>query len=342
MIPTLIRRGSLLALLLFLAGALPSSAQLPLGPPKDGRFPDGKVPELVIESCRRWDTTGNGPPSQQGLYEIVKESTEELGKPLTTEPAASTSDFADEFHKYVSVEGRASLMWMGSDNMFNTRDSRTSDSLYALFTGASLDLSFEEFVLANRYDRAFYRYQRTAFYDFNSDTVGSSLSRTFWFLDNKLSFTPQMGWEYSEFRLRAGDVMFFRQHAWSTGGLVSYAAADWVSVNLNTTYAFQDVITNDSTDKHKVDVGLSASFTPWKDIPLNFTPSFQFSRENFRITPQENSTYTSSVTASWTPLSFLALDLTGSHSANNASGADVQASYEAMSVTAMLRAFYRW
>ncbi len=328
------RRLHLPAFFIFMAVALSSFAQQ-------------SASNLGVEACRRWDTTGNGPPGQKGLYELISDDLNELEKPpidlLAKKDAAATPvSFTEELHKHVSLVPHASMSWLGTDNVFNTRDGVVSDSVYGLFTGARLKLKYEGFELVNRYDRAFYRYQRSGSSDYDSDTFGTKLVRNIHFLNDKLTFTPKVGLEYSEFSLRQNDSVFFRQNSYSGEGRLSYEAADWATLHLSTTYSYQDVQTNNSADNETVDVGISSKFTPIKDYKFHITPAFHYVHEDFRITPEKDSTYTSSITASWKPLSFLTLDVTGSHAANNASGTTSQASYEALSVTTVLRFHYRW
>lgn len=302
---------------------------------------------LGVESCRRRDATGGGPPCQPGLYEMINEASGELGSPPMGLPAkqaagAPPESFFEELHEHVTLKARATVAWERSDNIFNTRDNVVSDSLYELFTGAGMNLRYDAFELAGRYDHGFYRYQKSSSSDYDSDKVGVSLSRGFHLLDNKLTVTPRVEWDFTESRLRQGDSIFLRQLASSGGCNASYQATEWASVHLKAVYTYQEVTTDHLADNGTVKLGIFGKFTPFKDYGFHITPSFHYTHEDFRITPEQDCTYTSSVTASWSPLSFLALHVTGSHSANNASDTTSQASYEAFSVTTTLRMLFRW
>lgn len=245
----------------------------------------------------------------------------------------------------LSMQFRTSTMYSVSNNIFNTQEDAETDSLYAQFAGLSLDADFDEhWTLSSTFDEAWYYYGRTAnaSQDFFTSTVGQMLSYDRAFFDKKLDLNLPLSWEFSRMFSTPSNARMLDTHTYRAAAEFTWLCTPWFTPAWSYEYYYQD--NGSPTDfvpgKHKQNLNLGATFTPFKGTRFYLNPSVQYSVEHFTHIVRTDKIWTPAMVVTWQPLKCLAFDVIGSYTKSRSTMDD--SSYKVFTGTVYARLFFDW
>lgn len=247
--------------------------------------------------------------------------------------------------RVLSMQLRTGSMFSTSSNIFNTQDDVQSDTQYAQFAGISLDAQFDEhWSLSNAFDEAWYYYGRAenASQDFISSTFTQMLSYEHAFFDKKLDVNLPLSWSFSRLFDRTTGARTLDAYTYRAAAEFSWLIRPWIIPAWSYEYFYQS--SGSPTDfvpnKHKHNLNLGVTFTPFKGRKFSLTPSVQYSVEQFIHVVRTDKIWTPALAATWQPLKHLAFDVISSYT-RSASTQD-GSSYRVFSNTVFMRVFFDW
>jgi len=245
----------------------------------------------------------------------------------------------------LSMQLRTSSMLSVTNNVFNTQEDEQTDTQYAQFAGLSLDADFNEhWSLSNSFDESWFYYGRAsnAVEDFTSGTFQQMLSYDRTFFDKKLDMNLPLSWEFSRLFNRATGARTLDSYTYRAAAEFSWLCRPWFTPTWSYEYFYQN--NSSPTDfvpgKHKHNVNLGVTFTPFKGRKLYLTPSVQYSMEQFIHVVRTDTIWTPAMTVTWQPLKHLALDVIGSYT--KSSSTQDGSSYKVCFGTVYARLFFDW
>lgn len=251
----------------------------------------------------------------------------------------------ETLNQVLSMQFRTSSMFSTSDNIFNTQDDPQYDTQYAQFAGISLDAQFnEQWSFSNAFDEAWYYYGRAdnASEDFVSSTFRQILNYERLFFEKKLDMNLPLSWEFSRLFNRATGARTLDTYTYRAAAEFSWLYKSWLAPAWSYEYFYQDSgsPTDFVPDKHKHNLNLGVTFTPFKGRKFYITPSIQYSIEQFIHVVRTDKIWTPTLTVSWQPLKYLAFDVIGSYTHSASTQED--SSYKVLSTTVFARLFFDW
>lgn len=259
--------------------------------------------------------------------------------------AAAGLGWYEQLSRILSMQFRTSSMFSVTNNVFNTQDDRQTDTQYAQFAGISLDAQFNDhWTLSNTFDESWFYYGRAdnATEDFISSTFGQMLSYERTFFDKKLDVNLPLSWSFSRLFNRATGARTLDTYTYRAAAEFSWLFRPWLTPSWSYEYFYQDngSPTDFVPNKHKHNLNLGLTFTPFKGQKFYVTPSMQYSIEQFIHVVRTDKIWTPTLTMTWQPLKYLAFDVIGSctNSISNQDGS----SYKVFSGTVFARLFFDW
>jgi hypothetical protein len=279
----------------------------------------------ALEAIGRQDPTGGGTFHRIGMLR---------------EQANTVARF-EQLTEKLSGQVRANTMLFASDNIFNTPANEESDGQLAEFLGANVRVGFtEELKLNTSYDAAFFRHNKDANSgsDFDTSTFRQQLTYERFILDNKASVGVPLSWQYSEVFEAGGGDRLARTWTYSGGVELSWFPNSRVFPSFSYVYFWSDP--QAGAGKHKHDFNLGVTLVPLAGKRFYIIPSVQYSYEDFKKSTRTDKAWTPTLTTSWSPLSFFAVDAVASYtdSASN----DAAAEFDAFTGTLFARLFWNW
>lgn len=329
------RKYCLLLLSLTSLGTTVASAQVP--------------PRLsLIESYRRQDSTGQGSFHRNGLFRELENSNSLAAQAgLDAEPTqAEKAGWTQSLGEVLSMQFRANSMFFASDNIFNTEEDEITDTQFAQFVGVSLDAQFNErWKLANSFDQAWFLHGKAqnSANDFITSTFRQALSYERLLLNDKVSMTIPLSWQFSRlFNRSTGDRTL---DSWTYGVATEFSwfLKSWFIPTFSYQYSYIDSGSPQGFvgDKHKHDFNLGLTFIPFEGKRFFVIPSVQYAHEQFiDAAGRRDNAWTPTLTVSWQPLDFLAVDAVGSYTDSDSTLAG--SNFDALTSTLFVRLFYNW
>ncbi|WP_395743479.1 hypothetical protein [Prosthecobacter sp.] len=251
----------------------------------------------------------------------------------------------EKLSRILSMQFRTSSMFSVTDNVFNTQSDAQSDTQYAQFAGLSLDAEFSEhWAFSNTFDESWFYYGRAdnASEDFVSSTFRQMLSYDRVFFDKKLDVNLPLSWEFSRLFNRATGARTLDSHTYRAAAEFSWFCRPWFTPAWSYEYFYQD--NGSPTDfvpgKHKHNLNLGVTFTPFKGHKFYLIPSVQYSVEQFIHVVRTDRIWTPAVTMTWQPFKCLAFDVIGTYTRSASTQDD--SSYKVFSTTIFARLFFDW
>jgi hypothetical protein len=279
----------------------------------------------VLEAIGRQDPTGQGSFHRIGLLRQQEDSVSLLGK----------------IKERVSGQVRANTMLFASDNIFNTPDNPEADEQIAEFIGASVKVAFTDALkLDTRYDAAFFRHRddKNSGNDFDTRTFRQQLAYDVSVLGGKGSVSVPLSWQFSEV-FGAGDSDALAR-TWTYGSGLEFTWFKSARVLPTVSYNYFLSDPKVGNGKHKHDVNLGVTFIPLAGTKLFLTPSVQYSYEVFKGSDRTDQAWTPTLSASWEPLKFFAMDAVVSYTDSTSDVATAE--FEAVAGTLFARLFWKW
>jgi hypothetical protein len=279
----------------------------------------------ALEAIGRQDPTGSGTFHRIGMLR---------------EQENTVSRF-EQLTEKLSGQVRANTMLFASDNIFNTPNNKESDSQLAEFIGTNVRVAFsDELKLNTSYDAAFFRHNKKANSgnDFDTSTFRQQLAYERFIFDNKASVGIPLSWQYSEVYRAGGGDPLARTWTYSSGVELSWFPNSRVFPSFSYNYFLSDPKAGAGKNKH--DFNLGVTLIPFPGKRLYVIPSIQYSYEDFKKSGRTDKAWTPTLTTSWSPLTFFALDAVGSYtdSASNVGTAE----FDAFTATLFARLFWNW
>ncbi len=259
--------------------------------------------------------------------------------------AGQNQSWYEKLSEILSMQFRTSSMFSVTNNVFNTQEDVQSDSQYAQFAGISLDAEFNEhWTLSNAFDESWFYYGRAdnASQDFISSTFSQMLSYDRTFFDKKLDMNLPLSWSFSRLFNRATGARTLDTYSYRAAAEFSWLLRPWFTPTWSYEYYYMDngSPTDFVPNKHKHNVNLGVTFTPFKGQKLYLTPSVQYSIEQFIHVVRTDKIWTPTMTVTWQPLKHLAFDVIGSYTKSASTQDD--SSYKVYSATVFARLFFDW
>lgn len=298
----------------------------------------------LIESYRRQDWTGRGTFHRLGMLEEQQSSlglAEDAGLLNAAVAGAADESQAVALSDMLTLQVNVRSMFFGSDNIFNVETGRERGGQFAQFAGLQLDVQFDEhWKLTTSYDHAWFWHLKHehAGQDFITSTTRQALSYDRFIFNNKASISIPLSWQYSALFNRASGDHLLDTWQYGTGLEFSWFAKPWLIPTFSYLYFWQASDLGGPVDKHKHDFNLGLTFIPFKDKKFFVIPSVQYSHEDFARIGRADDAWTPTLTASWQPLKWLAVDLVGSYTDSRSDTPG--ASFKAMTGTAFIRLFW--
>lgn len=325
-------RLRLLFLVLTVLGSSIASAQVP--------------PRLsLIESYRRQDATGQGTFHRRGMLRET-EHTLAAQAGLTQGPSeVERAAWTQSIGEILSMQFRANSMLFASDNIFNTEEDEITDTQFAQFIGISLDAQFNEhWKLTNSYDHAWFIHGKAenSANDFITSTFRQALSYERLLFNDKVSLTVPLSWQFSRLFNRSTGNRTLDTYTYGLATEFSWFLKSWLIPTFSYQYSYNDSGSPVGAvpDKHKHDFNLGFLFIPFEGKKLFMIPSVQYSHEQFFGTVRHDNAWTPTLTMSWQPLDYLAIDAVGSYTDSDStlSGSN----FDALTGTLFVRLFFNW
>ena len=300
------------------------------------------LPDYLREAFLRQDPTGQGSFHRIGmLRENAKavDAAEQAG--ILSDSAASEGSLLDALLEITSLEVRANTMLFSSDNILNTRNNPVGDHQLAEFFGASLDFDFNDnWKLSNSLDQAYFRHgkKENEENDFNTTTLRSSLTYNRLILNNSAIVTIPLTVQYSVLDNEESGNRILDTTSYSTGVELAFFPKPWLIPTFSYVYTFQDP--DSGFDKHKHDFNAGLTFVPFKGTKFFVIPSIQYSNEEFVDARRRDEAWTPTMTMSWQPFDFLAIDAITSYTDSQSS--QENNSFDAFTGTLFARLFWSW
>lgn len=299
----------------------------------------------VIESYRRQDPTGLGSFHRSGLFrELGNSLSAAAGEREPTE--AEKKGWYQSFGDVLSMQFRANTMFFASDNIFNTEEDEISDTQLAQFVGVSIDAQFNEhWKLANSFDQAWFWHGKGAnsANDFFTSTVRQQLNYERLLFNDKVSMTIPLSWQFSRLYNRSTGNRTLDTFSYGAATEFSWFLKSWMIPTFAYQYSYQDSGSpaGPVADKHKHDFNLGLTLIPFEGKKFYIIPSVQYSHEDFiDAGGRRDNAWTPTLTVSWQPLDFLAVDAVGSYTDSDSTLAG--SNFDALTGTVFLRLFYNW
>ena len=259
--------------------------------------------------------------------------------------SAAGMGWYEKLSQILSMQFRTSSMFSVTNNVFNTQEDAQSDTQYAQFAGISLDADFNEhWTLSNTFDESWFYYGRAdnATEDFISSTFSQMLSYDRTFFDKKLDMNLPLSWSFSRLFNRATGARTLDTYTYRAAAEFSWLCRPWFTPSWSYEYYYMDngSPTDFVPNKHKHNLNLGATFTPFKGRKFYIIPSLQYSIEKFIHVVRTDKIWTPSLTVTWQPLKFLAFDVIGSYTKSASTQDD--SSYRVFSGTVFARLFFDW
>lgn len=299
----------------------------------------------LIESYRRQDPTGRGSFHRFGLFRELENSlAAEAG--LATEPTQEEkAGWKQSLGEILSMQFRANSMFFASDNIFNTEEDEITDTQFAQFVGVSLDAQFNDhWKLANSFDQAWFIHGKGAnsANDFITSTFRQALSYERLLFNDKVSMTVPLSWQFSRLFNRSTGDRTLDTYTYGLATEFSWFLKSWLIPTFSYQYSYQDSGSPQGPvpDKHKHDFNLGFTFIPFEGKKFFIIPSVQYTHEQFVGLVRRDNAWTPTLTLSWQPLDFLAVDAVGSYTDSDST---LQGSnFDALTGTVFVRLFYNW
>lgn len=284
----------------------------------------GAPPSSVLQAQLRQDPTGEGSFHRLGMFRQLGQST----------------DYLEKITEALEFQPHANTMYFATDNIFNTPADTESGTQLAEFLGASLKANFtDQLNLNTSYDYSFFRYQRDeqASNDFDTSTVRQQLNYEIMPLETLSVGTP-LSWQYSRVAPPGGGDAFAKTWTFGASLELNWYPASWAFPSFSYNYFTTDPEAGSGKNKH--DLNLGVTFRPIRDTKLYVIPSVQYTIEDFKSSSRQDDSWTPTMTVSWTPLDFLAIDAVVSYTDSRST--DDESEFNAWSETLFVRLFKRW
>lgn len=299
----------------------------------------------VIESYRRQDATGQGSFHRRGLFRELDNSLSAAAG-LNNEPSPTDqSRWTQSLGEVLSMQFRANSMLFSSDNIFNTEEDEQTDTQFAQFLGVSLDAQFNEhWKLTNSYDHAWFIHGKAenSANDFITSTFRQALSYERFLFNDKVNLTVPLSWQFSRLFNRSTGARTLDTYTYGLATEFSWFLKSWLIPTLSYQYSYNDSGSplGPVPDKHKHDFNLGMTFIPLEGKKLFIIPSVQYSHEQFFGTVRRDNAWTPTLTVSWQPLDYLAVDAVGSYTDSDSTLTG--SNFDALTGTLFLRLFFNW
>ena len=300
----------------------------------------------LVESYRRQDPTGFGSFHRNGLFRELQNSNTLAAAAGEEEPTPEeVAGWFQSLGDVLSMQFRANSLLFASDNIFNTEEDEQTDIQYAQFVGVSLDAQFnDQWKLANSFDQAWFYHGKAehAGNDFITSTFRQELSYQRFLFNNKVSLSIPVSWQFSRLLNRASGNRTLDTYTYGAATELSWFLKSWLIPTFSYQYSYQDSGSPAAAvpDKHKHDFNLGLIFIPFEGKKFFVIPSIQYSHEQFIGQVRRDNAWTPTLTASWQPLKYFAVDAVGSYTDSDSS---VKGStFDALTGSVFLRLFYNW
>jgi hypothetical protein len=279
----------------------------------------------VLEAIGRQDFTGQGTFHRIGMLRQQEES----------------RGLLERVRENLSVQARANTMFFFSDNIFNTPDNTVSDGQSAEFLGTSLRAEFSEQLRLNTaLDAAFFRHHKgeNSGNDFDTRSFRQQLSWERFIMNNKASIGLPLSWQYSEvYGAGSGNAL---AETWTYGSALELSWFPNSRVFPSASYNYSVSDPKNGSGKHKHDLNLGVTLIPFPGERLFIIPSVQYSYEEFKNSEREDQAWTPTLTVSWTPLRFFAIDAVTSYTESTSN--EDSSEFDAVTGTLFARLFWNW
>lgn len=301
----------------------------------------------IIESYRRQDPTGLGTFHRLGLFRELNNSNSLAAAAGEREPTeAEKKGWYQSYGEVFSMQFRANTMFFASDNIFNTEEDEITDTQLAQFLGVSLDAQFNEnWKLTNSFDQAWFWHGKGAnsANDFFTSTVRQALSYERLLFNDKVSLTVPLSWQFSRLYNRSTGNRTLDSYTYGLATEFSWFLKSWLIPTFSYQYSYIDSgsPTGFVADKHKHDLNLGFTFIPFEGKKFFVIPSVQYTNEQFTDAGgRRDNAWTPTLTMSWQPLDYLAVDAVGSYTDSDSTIAG--SNFDALTGTVFVRLFYNW
>ncbi len=301
----------------------------------------------VLESYRRQDPTGRGTFHRFGLLRELDNTASLSAAAGEREPSeAEKAGWYQSMGDILSMQFRANSMLFASDNIFNTEEDEISDTQFAQFVGVSIDATFNDtWSLTNSFDQAWFWHGKGAnsANDFFTSTFRQALNYTKFLFNNKASLTIPLSWQFSRLYNRSTGNRTLDTYTYGAAAEFSWFLKPWLIPTFSYQYSYLDSgsPTGFVADKHKHDFNLGLTFIPFEGKRFFIVPSVQYSHEDFTDAGgRRDNAWTPTLTVSWQPLEFLAVDAVGSYTDSDSTLAG--SNFDALTGTLFVRLFYNW
>lgn len=299
----------------------------------------------LIESYRRQDATGQGSFHRRGLFREMENS---LAAQAGLTPAPSEVEkpaWRQSLGEILSVQFRANSMLFSSDNIFNTEEDEQTDTQFAQFVGVSLDAQFNDhWKLTNSYDHAWFIHGKAenSANDFITSTFRQALNYERLLFNDKVSLTVPLSWQFSRLFNRSTGARTLDTYTYGLATEFSWFLKSWLIPTFSYQYSYNDSGSplGPVPDKHKHDFNLGFTFIPFEGKKFFMIPSVQYSNEQFIGTVRRDNAWTPTLTMSWQPLDFLAVDAVGSYTDSDSTLTG--SNFDALTGTLFVRLFFNW
>ena len=259
--------------------------------------------------------------------------------------SAAGLGWREKLSHILSMQIRTSSMFSVTNNVFNTQEDAQTDTQYAQFAGISLDADCNEhWTLSNTFDESWFYYGRAdnASEDFISSTFGQMLSYDRTFFNGKLDVNLPLSWSFSRLFNRATNTRTLDSYTYRAAAEFSWQCRPWFTPFWSYEYFYQDngSPTDIVPDKHKHNLNLGVTLTPFQGKKFYIIPSVQYSVEQFIHVVRTDKIWTPSLTVTWQPLKYFAFDVIASYTRSASS--QENSSYKVFSGTVFARLFFDW
>lgn len=301
----------------------------------------------VLESYRRQDATGRGSFHRRGMFrELENSNTLAAESGVLAQPSSGEQfNWTQTFGEIFSMQFRANSMFFASDNIFNTEEDEETDTQFAQFLGASLNAQFNDhWKMENTFDQAWFLHGKAehSANDFITSTFRQALSYERLLFNDKVSLTVPLSWQFSRLFNRSTGNRTLDTWIYGVATEFSWFLKPWLIPTFSYQYSYNDSNSPQGfvADKHKHDFNLGLTFIPFEGKQFFIIPSVQYTHEQFIGVTRRDNAWTPTLTVSWQPLDFLAVDAVGSYTDSDSS---LQGSnFDALTHTVFLRLFFDW
>lgn len=301
----------------------------------------------IIESYRRQDPTGLGSFHRFGLFRELGNSNSLAAAAGEAGPSeAEKRGWYQSFGEVFSMQFRANTMFFASDNIFNTEEDEITDTQLAEFVGVSIDAQFNDnWKLTNSFDQAWFWHGKGAHSanDFFTSTFRQALSYERLLFNDKVSLTVPLSWQFSRLFNRSTGNRTLDSYTYGLATEFSWFLKSWMIPTFSYQYSYIDSGSPAGfvADKNKHDFNLGLTFIPFEGKRFFIIPSVQYSHEEFiDAGGRRDNAWTPTLTVSWQPLDYLAVDAVGSYTDSDSTIAG--SNFDALTGTVFVRLFYNW